>query len=275
MKEGFMENMTVKDIIEALNKTKTVLLPIGGTEQHGWHLPLSTDAIYGYSLAKEASRITGCVVAPILNYSHSYGTLAGTTNISPDTLRRVIVDICFSLIKQGFESVIVVLGHGEPSSIHAAEDAVSLFQGNKRAKVVLFADFSASLRVKEMIGDEEDGHSGKGETSIIMYLKPELVRKEKPFDPQERWWIKTVAKIHQTGKWWQDKKMRLRRVPLEEIEKEVKEAEQKHFPVKYKLVKFIRMTSEVKTPFIGWIRQAESTKRRSDNGERIFWIPTM
>ena len=39
-----MENMTVKDVIEAQKETKTVLLPIGGTEQHGWHLPLSTDA---------------------------------------------------------------------------------------------------------------------------------------------------------------------------------------------------------------------------------------
>ncbi len=233
MKERLMENMTVKDVIEALKKTKTVLLPIGGTEQHGWHLPLSTDAIYGYSLAKAASRITGCMVAPILNYSHSYGTLAGTTNISPDTLKRVIVDICFSLIEQGFESIIVALGHGEPSSIYAAEDAVSLLQKEKVAKVVLFADFSASLRVTEMIGDEEDGHAGKGETSIIMYLKPELVRREKPFDPQERWWIKTVAKIHQAGKWWQDKKMRLDRVPLEEVEKKIKEAEQKYFPVKY------------------------------------------
>ena len=84
-----------------------------------------------------------------------------------------------------------------------------------------------------MIGDEEDGHAGKGETSIIMYLKPELVRKEKSFDPQERWWIKTVTKIHQAGKWWQDKKMKLRRVPLEEVERKIKEAEQKYFPVKY------------------------------------------
>ena len=41
--KNFMVNMTVKDMQEALEKTKTVIIPVGVVEQHGYHLPLSVD----------------------------------------------------------------------------------------------------------------------------------------------------------------------------------------------------------------------------------------
>ena len=236
MKERLMENMTVKDVIEAQKETKTVLLPIGGTEQHGWHLPLSTDAIIAYFLAKEASNITGCLVAPVLKYSHSYGTLPGTTNISPDTLRRMVTEICESLIGQGFENVILVLGHGEPSTIHAVEDAVSSLGKKKEGKVILYGEDSPPPpeEKKEVTEEEPDGHAGTGETSAVMYVRPDLVKEEKPFDPKERWWINTVIGIHQAGVWWKgDRMKKLSHVPWEEVMMRIKEAEKKFFPVKY------------------------------------------
>ena len=90
-KARLMTEMTVKDMHDALQETQTALLGIGGTEQHGWHLPLSTDSLIAEHLCRRISEETGCVVAPVLNYSHSYGTLLGTTNISYWTLRALIV----------------------------------------------------------------------------------------------------------------------------------------------------------------------------------------
>ena len=73
-----MAEMTVAEMLHALEETSTVLLPSGGTEQHGYHLPLSTDTIFAEEVAAEVSRRTGCLVMPALNYSFSGGLLAGT-----------------------------------------------------------------------------------------------------------------------------------------------------------------------------------------------------
>jgi len=47
----FMEDMTVQDMILALEQTRTAILACGGTEQHGYHLPLSTDYLVAYEVS--------------------------------------------------------------------------------------------------------------------------------------------------------------------------------------------------------------------------------
>ena len=83
MKAYLWEFMTVKEMRAALKKTKTVILPVGVIEQHGYHLPLNTDVYNCYELARLASEKTGCLVAPPLTYTFSGGTLPGTININP------------------------------------------------------------------------------------------------------------------------------------------------------------------------------------------------
>ena len=105
MSEFFlMENMTVNEMRQALKKTKTVMVPLGVVEQHGYHLPLSTDIHNAYQIARRVSEKTGSLVAPPLSYSFSGGTLPGTINISPQTMSLVVNDICQSLVEQGFKS---------------------------------------------------------------------------------------------------------------------------------------------------------------------------
>ena len=85
-KARLMEFMTVKDVEEGLRETQTVILPVGCVEQHGWHLPLSTDIHNAYEIAKRISAVTGCFVAPTMPYSYSGGSLPGTINIAPQTV---------------------------------------------------------------------------------------------------------------------------------------------------------------------------------------------
>ena len=78
-----MEYMTVKDIEEALKKTKTVIIPFGCVEQHGYHLPLSTDMHFASEIPRRAADRLNAVIAPTIPYTFSGGELPGTVNVSP------------------------------------------------------------------------------------------------------------------------------------------------------------------------------------------------
>lgn len=196
-KRRLMEEMTVKDMREALTETKTVLVPLGVVEQHGYHLPLSTDIHNAYEVSKRVSEKTGVIVAPPLNYSFSGGTLPGTINITPQVMALVVMDICRSLIQQGFKNVVLVLGHGGTENVNALKDCTVLFlrQNPQYSDVVLalasVADFSKTW-MKAF--KEHDFHAALIETSVMMYWKPELVRKEMVTDEPK---LAKALRVHQ------------------------------------------------------------------------------
>ena len=183
-----MEFMTIKDVSEALRETQTVIVPVGCTEQHGWHLPLSTDIYNAYEIAKRASEATGCLVAPVMPYSFSGGNLPGTINITPQTLSAVINDICRSLMEQGFRNIIVLLGHGGSENTRGIKDGLDMWVRSnfdrKDVKVALVSIFELSPTVMDWFA-KKDFHAGAYETSLMLYWHPELVREPRVTDSKE------------------------------------------------------------------------------------------
>ena len=78
-----MELMTVKTVRAYLAEKKSVILPVGGIEQHGYHLPLRTDAVIAERLAWRAGGRLGLLVAPTVLTTFSGGGLPGTINVTP------------------------------------------------------------------------------------------------------------------------------------------------------------------------------------------------
>lgn len=235
-KARLMTEMTVKDMHDALQETKTFILGIGGTEQHGWHLPLSTDVLIADYLCRRVSEETGCVVPPVLNYSHSYGTLLGTTNISYWTIRALIVEIVHSLLNQGFRKAIVFPVHLEVSTFHAAEDAVRICQDNTLdATVVCYADWAPGDEAKTVKLPEPDGHAGAGETSYMLHIAPEKVRADRPWDTAERWWLENAGRIHGAPDWWTKDRPELRRMDPDLFMQKIEDVRQEggYPPIKY------------------------------------------
>ncbi|HHW08620.1 MAG TPA: creatininase family protein [Firmicutes bacterium] len=183
-----MEQMTVKEVTEALQRTQTVILPVGCVEQHGWHLPLNTDIFNAYEVAKEVSCRTGCLVAPVMPYSYSGGELPGTINISPQTAAAVIIDICNSLARQGFRHIIVLLGHGGSENLQGVRAGLDIALRSgiipERATVALVPFYELSPTIMACL-KEKDYHAGKFETSLMLYWHPEMVRDERPTDTPE------------------------------------------------------------------------------------------
>jgi creatinine amidohydrolase len=177
-----MEYMTVNEVREGFENTKTVIVPMGVIEQHGYHLPLNTDVFNCYEISKRVSKETGCFVAPPINYSFSGGELPGTFNINPSTLSLYLSDILKSLVNMGMKNIVVLLGHAGSENQVATENAIDMFMRlNPNINDVVFAFMpftSLSKHVKDAF-DDKDFHAGYFETSLMLYWHPELVRTNK------------------------------------------------------------------------------------------------
>src|SRR3989339_1130272 len=93
MKTVKMGEMTVLDVRNYLKKNKTVILPYGVVEQHGYHLPLDTDIRNAEIMGAKLAEKLGCIVAPTLNYCFSGGMLEGTINVRPNTFANMICEL--------------------------------------------------------------------------------------------------------------------------------------------------------------------------------------
>jgi len=171
--------MTVKQMREALAVTETVLVPMGITEQHGYHLPLDTDTLVALELCCRAARATGAVVAPEIRYAYSGGELPGTINIPTYVVELLVVETLRELVRHGFENLFLVLGHGGSENTAAVEEAVDMFQRvNPQWSHVttgVYKFFYASPTTREAFA-EGDFHAGWFETSLVMAVRPDLVR---------------------------------------------------------------------------------------------------
>lgn len=187
-----LEELTMEEFTAGLAKTRTVLIPFGSVEEHGCHLPLSTDTIQAYEVAKEASRITPLFVAPPVHYGccRSTSQHPGTISIATSTLKHLMKDIVRSLHSHGLENFIMLTGHAGGTHtmalIDAGEELIAQIAGIKLAVLTEYdLAYNEGRRLIETAGDS---HAGEIETSRIMHLYPELVKgtgeREFPAFPQ-------------------------------------------------------------------------------------------
>ena len=173
--------MTVEEIREYLEKRPTLILPLGCTEQHGYHLPTSVDILNAEEIAKRVSAKLSVAVLPTVNYSYSGGELPGTVNVSPNVLALYIEEICLSLAAQGAKNIIILLGHGGSENMSALMAFRDMFLRKHRhldIALAIIPPFLSGDDVKELF-KEGDWHAGKTETSLMLYWAPELVHMDR------------------------------------------------------------------------------------------------
>ncbi len=195
-----MEELTVNELEEILEcETRTAILPVGIVEQHGFHLPLFTDAIVASEVCRRAVSDISAVVLPTIPYCYSGGRLAGTINVSIPVFALLVKDIVLEILKMGFKNVIIFLGHGGYENTQAIENVLNdILKDERYTKSVCFSlagawDLSKTWGDMMAMEPEHDTHAGWAETAIMMYLKPELVRDEIIMDRPD------VAKYMRTG----------------------------------------------------------------------------
>ncbi len=174
-----------RDVEAGLKNIKTAVLPMGSLEEHGYHLPLSTDTMIAESLVKELAKSRRVIVLPPVCYGLCRTTAAfpGTVSISFEALRLTVGDICESLIQQGLTGIVIVSGHLGSAHISALELAADkLCKEYESVRIALFRIDRALRNARKLLDDPLDMHAGEVETSLMLALHPELVNRESAVD---------------------------------------------------------------------------------------------
>ncbi len=164
------------------------LFPVGATEQHGPHLPVGTDAftiehIARAAAAQIASQLPVAVVPTMpFGSSHHHLPFGGTMSLSTDTYYRVIYDLTESLIVSGFRRIFILNGHGGNHELVqlVARDLALKHPVNIGASSYWAVAWDALVEAQAHVPGRLPGHAGALETSQMLELRPELVRRPLP-----------------------------------------------------------------------------------------------
>lgn len=175
-----LDELTSKEFAMKIRENPLVIVPIGAIEEHGPHLPLSTDSIQPEFVAAEVAERIGAFVAPPIRYGNCSSTknFPGTISISFDTLRSLARDIMAELVRNGFKDIVLLSGHAGRIHMAALRLAAKTVVDEEDVNVMVVSDYEI-LYESNKVG-EGDGHSGLLETSRVLAIRPELVKPERP-----------------------------------------------------------------------------------------------
>ncbi|HET9590984.1 MAG TPA: creatininase family protein [Anaerolineales bacterium] len=168
---------------EAVQKAEGVcLLPLSCIERHGHHLPLATDMFIGREVCSRAAALEPAIVFPdfiftqILEARHYPGCIG----IGPDLTIRLLENTCREIARNGLKKIVVVNAHG--GNDHLIHYFAQIQLASPRDYVVYIAEQSYSPEDEAAIRAQwettVDGHAGEKETSAILAIRPDLVKRE-------------------------------------------------------------------------------------------------
>lgn len=149
-----LADLTWPQVGALTGRAPVLAVPLGATEQHGPHLPLSTDTDVALALARS---VPGAVVAPALAYGSSgeHAGFPGTLSIGQAALEHVLVELVRSATDT-FARVLLLNGHG--GNAEPVRRAVALLRQEGR-----------DVRAWGPRWDG-DAHAGRTETSVLLAL---------------------------------------------------------------------------------------------------------
>lgn len=194
-----LADLTWPEVDAAAQRGAAVILPVGATEQHGYHLPLCTDATLAERLALEVAAALDVLVAPPVAYGYRSRPLSGggegfpgTVSLSARSLMALVEDVLTGLAASGFRRLVVLNWHYENSNF--VYEAAWLAQQrvgapDLRVMVVEAAFSELSSGVMDLLfGDEFPGwdveHAAVLETSLMLHLRPDLVLFDRAVDDE-------------------------------------------------------------------------------------------
>lgn len=171
-----LEELTWVEAEEVLEEYDVVMIPLGArTKEHGPHLPLNNDWIMAEYLAERVAEKVPVVIMPTIQYGYypSFLEYPGSVSLKLDTFKEMVKDICISMSGYGVKKF-YVLNTGVSTLVGLKAAAEDL---RKLGIAMRYTDILWSGRdVRDEISEQEGGtHADEIETSIMLYIRPELV----------------------------------------------------------------------------------------------------
>ncbi|MDE1724277.1 MAG: creatininase family protein [Thaumarchaeota archaeon] len=170
-------DLTNTDILKLTKKDTVAIIPVGSIEQHGPHLPISTDADIVSHIAKQIAQRDGFFLLPTIEYgvSHEHHPFFNMS-VSSSILEKILIELCISLSKNNIRKVIIINGH------HGNQNALKKIPGKiskiTRQRVFIYSYWHFMKRKFD--------HAGFVETSIMLAIsdKVSMHKAEKGLVPE-------------------------------------------------------------------------------------------
>jgi creatinine amidohydrolase len=169
----WLEKLTWIEAEKAFKKYNLVVIPLGArTKEHGPHLPLNNDWIMAEYLTRRVAEQVPAIILPTLQYGYypSFLEYPGSVSLSLETSKNMIKEICSTLSRYGIKKF-YVLNTGI-STLYALKPAQKELE--ERGVTLQYTDLH---EVDGGIELEQEGgtHADESETSMMLYIKPEIV----------------------------------------------------------------------------------------------------
>jgi creatinine amidohydrolase len=164
--------ITDREFRSSIKKTSLAIIPVGSLEQHGEHLPVSTDSIIVDYIARRTAEQLRSFVLPVIPYGVSYEHKPMfNVSLSNSTLSSVMCDICSSLSENGIKTIIILNGHH--GNTGALQYIGQILDGKISTSSTVYA-----INYWHLLQSDFD-HAGYVETSLVLAISPELVKMKK------------------------------------------------------------------------------------------------
>jgi creatinine amidohydrolase len=173
-----LDALTWPEAGRVLARDSRLLFPVGALEQHGPHLPLGTNTFLAEAVARRVSQQLCILRAPTFAYgvTAGEGQYAGTATLRRKTLHRAVNELLAAWEDHGVSEIVVITAHRYEPHLDALLMAIT--SRSATTVIDLYAvDVSDLLQVAP-----ELEHGGELETSLMLHLAPERVRRDQMSD---------------------------------------------------------------------------------------------
>jgi creatinine amidohydrolase len=194
---GLWEELTWPQLQAAADAGIPVVLAVGSTEQHGPHLPVATDCILPVGVALETCKRLPLIVAPPLRFGARSRALSGGGETFPgglslrvSTLIQTLTEVLCAIARSGFTEICVQNWHYEnTAALWDACDQAS--ERHAQLRMLILENPLPEFTPREL--DElfpggfpglDVEHAAIMETSLMMAIRPDLVRAEHILDDE-------------------------------------------------------------------------------------------
>jgi creatinine amidohydrolase len=177
--------LSSSEVGEAAQSNALIVLPVGTTEEHGPHLPVDTDARIAAALGERLVRSLRddhgipALLMETIYYGYSMRVMQrwpGTIVIRSRVFMDMISDICCSLLGMGFRKLMLIDTHGHHSGALALVSREIADTTDQAVAVVCPHVLTRkAFNAHRSSGAGGEIHGGEWETSLMLYLNPELV----------------------------------------------------------------------------------------------------